>query len=155
MAESIARSSGELPVRPGVPVMAESIARSSGELAAATVPPASPRNAPAGPEVVLAPEQVVLAGPPEASARVSVCPLLGLRDDPSTRYDYPDFANCCHSASERGSRSMAFTPRILAGIGSIRQPQRIGAEHQRSCCLTPSHEQCARYLAVRLVTTDR
>jgi hypothetical protein len=142
----------ELPVSPGVPVMAESIVRSSGEPAVATMALASPWNASAGPEVDLAHEQVILAGPPEASARVSVCPFLGLRDDSSTRYDYPEFANCCHSASERGSRSMAFAPRILAGIVSTRQPQRIGAEHQRSFCLTASHEQCARYLAVRMVT---
>ena len=154
MAGSIARSSGDRPASPGVPVMAESIARSSGKLVGATVALTPPRKAPARPEVGLAPEHAVLAGPPEAT-RVSECPFLGLREDPSTRYDYPDFANCCHSASERGSRSTAFTPRILAGIGSTKQPQRIGAEHQRSCCLTASHQQCARYLAVRPVTADR
>ena len=148
-------AAGELPVRPGVPVMAESIARSSGELAAATVLPASPRNAPAGPEVVLAPEQVVLAGPPEASARVSVCPRLGLRDDPSTRYDYPDPANLCHATSERGATAVASPRRILTGVAGTRRSSPIGLGHQESHCLTAAHEQCARYPAVEVVAANR
>ena len=109
MAESIARTSGRPPVGPRVPVTAARIARSSGKAAGATVALATSKIAAAAPKVaVLAPAHVVFAVQHEASALVSVCPFLGLRNDPSTRYEFPESANRCHSASRRSAGSVAF-----------------------------------------------
>ena len=113
------------------------IARSSGDAAGTTLALASPRNAPPVPEVhVRAPEKVLSAAPSEAPAGVPVCPFLGLRNDPSTRYDFPDPGNSCRAAGAR-------------------RPQPIGVEHQESRCLTAAHELCARHLAVEMVAANR
>jgi len=137
MADSVARSSRELPVSPGVPVMAASAARSSGEVAGTTLALATPRNAPPVSEVhVRAPEKVLSAAPSEAPGGVPVCPFLGLRKDPSTRYDFPDPGNSCRAAGAR-------------------RPQPISVEHQKSRCLTAAHEPCARYVAVEMVAANR
>ena len=118
--------------------------------------PATSKIAPTAQKVaVLAPAQVVLASQPEAFALVSVCPFLGLRDDPSTRYDFPESANRCHAASGRRAGSVAFLPRIAAAISGTRRPQPIGVGHQASCCLTAAHETCARYAAVKVVAANR
>ena len=127
----------ELPVSPGVPVMAASAARSSGEVAGTTLALATPRNAPPVSEVhVRAPEKVLSAAPSEAPGGVPVCPFLGLRKDPSTRYDFPDPGNSCRAAGAR-------------------RPQPISVEHQKSRCLTAAHEPCARYVAVEMVAANR
>ena len=158
MAESIARSAGRPAGGPRVPVpvTAARIARSSGKAAGATVARATSKIAAAAPKVaVLAPAHVVFAVQPEASALVSVCPFLGLRDDPSTRYDFPESANRCHSASRRGGGSVAFFPRTIAAFSGTKRPQPIGLEHQASCCLTTAHETCARYRTVKGVAANR
>jgi hypothetical protein len=78
-------------------------------------------------------------------AKVSVCPFLGLRDDPSTRYDFPESTNRCYAASRRSAGSVAFVTRIVAAFSGTKRPQPIGAKHQATCCLTTAHETCARY----------
>jgi hypothetical protein len=156
MAKAGRQTPGRPAGSPGVPVMAESIARSSGKAAGATVALATSKIATAAPMVaVLAPAHVVFAGRPEASALVSVCPFLGLRDDPSTRYDFPESANRCHAASRRSAGSVAFFPRIVAAFSGTKRPQPIGVEHQATCCLTIAHETCARYPAVKGVAANR
>ena len=156
MAESIARSAGRPAVGSRVPVTAARIARSSGKAAGATVALATSKIAAAAPKVaVLAPAHVVFAVQPEASALASVCPFLGLRDDPSTRYDFPESANRCHAASRRSAGSVAFPPRIVAAFSGTKRPQPIGLEHQTTCCLTTAHKTCARYRAVKGVAANR
>jgi hypothetical protein len=147
---------GELLVSRGVPVMADGIARSSGEAAGTTVTLATPRNASPAPEILVRdPERVLSAAPREAPVGVPVCPFLGFKSDPSTRCDFPDPRNLCHATSERGAMSLAPTRRFVTGIAGARRPQPIGAEHQKSRCLTATHGQCARYPAVELVAANR
>ena len=156
MAKSIARSSGRPAGSPGIPVTAARIARSSGKAAGATVALATSKIALAAPKVaVLAPAHVVFAGRPEASAIVSVCPFLGLRDDPSTRYEFPESANRCHAASTRNAGSVAFFPRIVAAFSGTKRPQPIGVAHQTTYCLTTAHETCTRFRAVKEVAANR
>jgi hypothetical protein len=154
MAEGIAgrRAPGEQPVNRGVPVMAEGLAVSSGEAAGTTVAPATPRNAFPAPEILVrAPEHRLSAAVLGAPTSVPVCPFLGFRDDPSTRYDFPDPANLCHATSGRGTTSLASPRRFVTGVAGTRRPQPIAAQYQKSHCLTGAHEQCARYLAVEVV----
>ena len=149
------QAAGELPVTRGVPVMAEGIARSSDEAAGMTVDPATPRDAPPAPAILVrAPEHAWSAAPPEAPAGVTVCPFLGFRDDPSTRYDFPDPANFCHATSERRAASVASPRRFVASMGGTRRPEPIGVEHQKSRCLTAAHEQCARHPAAKVVAAN-
>jgi hypothetical protein len=116
-----------------VPVMADDTARSTGVAVGTTVIPPAPWNAPKTPEIpVGAPEQLTVAAGPGAPAVAPVCPFLGLRNDPSTRYDFPDPGNSCRPA------------------GSTRS-QPIDLGHQQSRCLTVAHTQCARYRAVEAV----
>jgi hypothetical protein len=155
MAESIARTSAELPAGPGVPVMAEGIARTSGEAGIATVALAAPRIVPPAPEsIARAPERALSAAAPQVLAGVPVCPFLGFRADPSTRYDFPDPANLCHAASRRGTTPVASPLRFVPGNGGHRRPEPIGVGHQGSCCLTAEHVQCARYPAVETVASS-
>jgi hypothetical protein len=110
MAEGIAggHTPGELPVSRGVPVMAEGSPGSSVEDAGTTVAPAPPRNPPPAPEILgRAPEHLLSAAVVAAPPSVPVCPFLGIRDDLSTRYDFPDPANLCHATSGRGTTSLA------------------------------------------------
>jgi hypothetical protein len=147
---------GQLPVSRGVPVMAEGIARSSGAATGTTVAIAPRRNAPSAPEThVPAPGHLLSTALLEAPAGAPVCPFLGWRDDPSTRYDYPDPANLCHATSERGATSVASPRRILTGVAGTRRSSPIGLGHQESHCLTAAHEQCARYPAVEVVAANR
>ncbi len=124
---------GQQTVSGWVPVMADDIARSTGvAVGTAGIPPA-PSNAPTTPEVPGgAPEQLTAAARPEASASAPVCPFLGLRNDPSTRFDFPDPGNSCRPTGTTRS-----------------QPIDLG--HQQSRCLTAAHVQCARYRAVEVV----
>ena len=124
---------GQQTVSGWVPVMADDIARSTGvAVGTAGIPPAT-WNAPKTPEVpVGAPEQPTVAARPEAPAGATVCPFLGLRNDPSTRYDFPDPGNSCRPTGTTRS-----------------QPIDLG--HQQSRCLTAAHVQCARYRAVEVV----
>ena len=116
-----------------VPVMADDIAGSTGVAVGTTVIPPPPWNAPKMPEApVGAPEPLTVAARPEAPAGATVCPFLGLRNDPSTRYDFPDPGNSCRPT------------------GATRS-QPIDLEHQQSRCLTAAHTQCARYRAVEVV----
>jgi hypothetical protein len=156
MAEGIAgrQAPGELSVSRGVPVMAEGSAVSSGEAAGTTVAPATPRNAFPAPEILVrAPEHRLSAAVLGAPTSVPVCPFLGFRDDPSTRYDFPDPANLCHAPSGRASTSLASPRQFVTGSAGHRRPQPIAAQYQKSRCLTAAHEQCARYLAVEVVAT--
>ena len=156
MDESIARSPHRPPTGRRVQVTAPSHVRSSGRAAGSTVAVATSTIAPAAHEVaVLAPPHVIVAGRPSTSVPGSVCPFLGLREDPSTRYDFPESANRCHAASRRSAGSPALLPRIVAAISGTRRPQPIGMEHQTTCCLTAAHETCARYRAVKRAAGDR
>jgi hypothetical protein len=116
--------------------MADGIARSSGETAGTTVAFAHAR----------------FAAPPEAPAGVPICPLLGFKDDPATRYDFPDPRNCCHAVSRRSDTPVAFAQRFVNGVTGAGRSQPIGVEDQEARCLTPAHERCARYLAVEIIT---
>jgi hypothetical protein len=158
MAEGIAggQTPGELLVSRGVPVMAEGSAGSSVEDAGTTVAPATPRNAFPAPEILVrAPEHRLSAAVLGAPTSVPVCPFLGFRDDPSTRYDFPDPANLCHAPSGRASTSLASPRRFVTGSAGHRRPQPIAAQHQKSRCLTAAHQQCARYPAVEVVAANR
>ncbi len=55
----------------------------------------------------------------------SICPYLGLLDDPDTRVIYPAAANCCHRAEPAGS---------------------VTLEHQSMHCLNSHHRTCAVFL---------
>ncbi len=175
MAEGIrgAETPGELPLRRGVPVMAEGIrgAETPGELPfsrgvsviaessggssvdGTTVAIATPRNTPPAREILVgAPERLMSAAAVGAPASVIVCPFLGFRDDPSTRYDFPDPANLCHATAGRGTSSLASPQRLVTRVTGSGGPQLIAAQHQTSRCLTAEHQLCARFPAVEVVT---
>ena len=117
---------------------------------------ATARTALLEPEVVAPdPEPQPVAGPSQAAAGAPVCPYLGFRDDPSTRCDFPDPRNLCHAASGRGAPSFRSPLRFVTGKAGTRRPQPIGAEHQRSSCLSATHEQCSRYATVQVVEARR
>jgi len=142
---------GEQPVSRGVPVMAEGIARSFGAAAGTTVPSATARTALLEPEVLAPdPEPQPAAAPSQATAAAPVCRYLGFRDDPSTRCDFPDPRNLCHATPGPGTRSFASPLRFVTGKAGTRRPQPIGAEHQRSSCLSATHERCSRYPTVQV-----
>jgi hypothetical protein len=116
-----------------VPVMADDIAESTGAAGGAAVIPPAPWSAPKMLEVPDgAPEQPTVAVGPGAPGVATVCPFLGLRSDPSTRYDFPDPGNSCRPAGTTRS-----------------QPIDLG--HQQARCLTVAHVHCARYRAVEVV----
>ncbi len=124
---------GQQTVSGWVPVMADDIAESAGVAGGAAVIPPAPWIPPKMPEVPGgAPERPTVAVGPGAPAVATVCPFLGLRSDPSTRYDFPDPGNSCRPAGTTRS-----------------QPIDLG--HQQSRCLTAAHVQCARYRAVDVV----
>ena len=136
--------------------MAEGSAGSSDEDAGTTVAPATPRNPPPAPEILVrAPEHLLSAAVVGAPPSVPVCPFLGFRDDHSTRYDFPDPANLCHATSGKGTTSLASPRRFVTGVAGTRRPQLIAAQYQKSHCLTAAHEKCARYLAVMVVAANR
>jgi len=124
----------------------------------AATPIASPVSvAPAVPVAaapVASPVPVASPAPRQAVESVSVCPFLGFRDDPSTRYEFPDAANLCHAASERGSAPPASSRRFSIGKASTVRPQPIDLEHQKTRCLSAMHEQCSRYPAVKASGTS-
>ncbi len=84
-----------------------------------------------------------------------ICPLLGFSDDPATRYDFPDPRNCCHAVSRRNDTPVPFARRFINGVTGAGRSQPISVEDQEARCLTPAHEQCARYLAVEIVTAQQ
>ena len=150
------RAPGELPVSPGAPAMADGIARSSGQTAGTTVALVSPGIAPGASEIVVrAPRDRSSAARSGASDGVPICPLLGFRDDPATRYDFPDPRNCCHAVSRRNGTPVPFARRFVNGVTGAGRSQPISVEDQEVRCLTPAHEQCARYLAVEIVTAQQ
>jgi hypothetical protein len=124
---------GQQTVSGWVPVMAADIAEPAGVAGGTAVIPPAPLIPPKMPEVSDgAPERPTVAVGPGAPAVATVCPFLGLRSDPSTRYDFPDPGNSCRPAGTTRS-----------------QPIDLG--HQQSRCLTAEHVQCARYRAVDVV----
>jgi len=144
------------PVASPVPVAATPVA------SPAPVTPAAPAVAPVSvaPPVPMAaapvasPVPVASPAPRQAVESVSVCPFLGFRDDPSTRYEFPDAANLCHAASERGSAPPASSRRFGIGKASTVRSQPIDLEHQKTRCLSAMHEQCSRYPAVKASGTN-
>ena len=144
------------PVASPVPVAATPVA------SPAPVTPAAPAVAPVSvaPPVPMAaapvasPVPVASPAPRQAVESVSVCPFLGFRDDPSTRYEFPDAANLCHAASERGSAPPASSRRFGIGKASTVRAQPIDLEHQKTRCLSAMHEQCSRYPAVKASGTS-
>jgi len=143
MAAGVAPSTGDQPVGPGIPVMAAGVAPAI----PGSAPPASETPPPTTGSVVSAASSLALAG-------AAICPFLGFRDDPSTRYDFPDPANLCHATAERGISSVSSRRPSVIGLPGTRKPQPIGVEHQESRCLTAEHEQCARYPAREAVTAN-
>jgi hypothetical protein len=128
------------PVRELVPVMAEGAAVSSDGAAMTTALLAAPwTNAPTPNAVVGDPEPVLTAAQHEVPAGVAVCPVLGFRNDPSTRCDFPDPRNLCHAAPERGATSFASPRRFIPGRAGSMRSEEIGASHQKSVCLTTAH----------------
>jgi len=149
-------SPGELPVSPGVAGMAAGIAQSSGETAATTTALAPRGIAPGAPEILArAPLARSSTAPSGVSDGVPICPLLGFRDDPATRYDFADPRNCCHAVAGRDDRPVAFARRFVNGVTGTGRSQPIDVEHQAARCLTAAHAQCARYLAVETVTPQQ
>jgi len=144
------------PVASPVPVAATPVA------SPAPVTPAAPAVAPVSvaPPVPMAaapvasPVPVASPAPRQAVESVSVCSFLGFRDDPSTRYEFPDAANLCHAASERGSAPPASSRRFGIGKASTVRSQPIDLEHQKTRCLSAMHEQCSRYPAVKASGTS-
>ena len=127
------QAAGQQTVSGWVPVMADDIAGPTGVAVGTMVIPPAPWNAPETPEVPGgALEQLTGAAGTQASASAPVCPFLGLRNDPSTRFDFPDPGNSCRPTGTTRS-----------------QPIDLG--HQQSHCLTAAHAQCARYRAVEVV----
>jgi hypothetical protein len=156
MADGIARSPGGLQGNRGVPVMAPGLARSPGESARATAAVAVASNpTPAHEILVRASLHDASSSLLEAPEGVPVCPFIGWRDDPSTRYDFPDPANLCHATSQQGTMAAASARRIPTGGGDHRRPQPIDPEHQKSRCLTAAHGMCARYPGVEVVAATR
>jgi hypothetical protein len=117
--------------------------------AAASVTLAAPRVSPPGPEIPVRPREGPMSGAPSAaSAGVPICPFLGFKDDPATRYDFPDPRNCCHAASGQGGVAVPSRRQIVARWAVAKGSQLIDVEHQEARCLTAAHGQCARYPAV-------
>ena len=107
-----------------------------------------------------APERPAAAAQPTAPEALralpdglTICPFLGLRQDPSTRYDFPDPRSFCHSPAGHETGSMAPLRRFVAGVTGANQAAPISMEHQRSSCLTAMHVQCARFPADRTAAT--
>jgi hypothetical protein len=147
---------GELRVSSGVPGMADGIARSSGEIMATSAAPAPQWVSPQASErLVRTAEHARSAVPPLAPPGVLVCPLLGFSFDPATRYDFPDPRNCCHAVPGRDDMPVAFARRFVNGVTGAGRAQPISVEDQEARCLTRAHEQCARYLAVEIVTAQQ
>ena len=139
-----------------IPVMAADFARSRGEATRTALTLAAPwAYFPVPDLLVRDPEHRWTADPDEEPAGVSVCPFLGFRDDPSTRCDYPSARNVCHATWERGAATLTSPRRVVSGNAGGERSRPIGAEHQRSLCLTAAHEQCARYPAGRVVAANR
>ncbi|MCU0478264.1 MAG: hypothetical protein MUE92_05920 [Chloroflexi bacterium] len=155
MAVGAARSSSEVPVGPGVPVMARGAARSSSDVVEAVVVPVTPgSDRPASETPRPTAESVVPALSPSVPVSPAICPFLGFRDDPSTRYDFPDPRNLCHASAERGTSSVSSRRPSVIKLAGTRKPQPIGVEHQESRCLTAAHEQCARYPAREAIAAN-
>ncbi len=115
-------------------------------MVAATPPKSAPSRARRKPASAPGPEPMVAATP--APADMGVCPFLGWKDDPSTRFDFPDAANRCHATPQRVAQSLN-APRLIAGSAAGGGRSRtIDTEHQRTHCLAASHRLCARYPAV-------
>lgn len=131
----------------------------------------SPAASPAGVAVAAAPAVAVASvttlerssAPQDAPASTSetepdaagaatvpeVCPFLGLRDDPSTRLDFPDSRNACHAASglrSGGEHRRPGTARLRSGKARAIEP-----DHQATHCLAATHLVCPRYPAVATV----
>ena len=127
-----ARSTMVAGVATGPAVLAEVPLATSASLAAAVASPA----AVATPAAVAVP-QTSRSAPP-------VCPFLGLKGDPATRFDYPDQRNLCHAATAGGAKALPVLQRLKPlTTGAKAVP--IDPAHQASLCLTADHEQCARY----------
>ena len=140
----------------GVPVMAGATTRSSGGVVRTSLSPASPRTSHPVPVLIArGPGPVSTAAPRGTPAAVPACPFLGFRDDPSTRCDFPDPRNLCHSGSGRGATSFASPRRLLSGKAGTVRPREIGAAHQVSHCLTAAHDGCSRYPAVEAIAASR
>lgn len=147
---------GGLPVSPGVAGLAAGISQSSAETSATTMALVPREIAPrAAEDLARAPLAPSSTAPRGISDGVPICPLLGFRDDPATRYDFADPRNCCHAVAGRGDRPVAFARRLVNGVTGASRSQPIEVEHQAARCLTAAHAQCARYPAVETVTPQQ
>jgi hypothetical protein len=160
------RSAGDVPVRGGLPVIADGRARSpEGPSVDRRVPALSrdldsSRREPSRTTVAVAApgasHALVSATHSEApSASAPVCPFIGWRDDPSTRYDFPDPANLCHATAGRATAAATPRGRVPAGSSGHERPQPIDPGYQVSSCLTALHVACARYPSGEVVAAHR
>ncbi len=108
----------------------------------AGVPVAAGASGPAGAEWAS-------AGGPRAG--LSICPFLGMEEDPSTWYDFADPRNLCHAVPSGGSTPLGFLRRRLTGRSGAGRNQVITAAQQRTRCLTAAHRDCARYMVAMSV----
>ncbi len=158
MAEGVAAGRTALAQPPApLPVHADGVGHISGEAAVMASARAAVGSARPQPDVRSpAPDNAELAALPMAPASAATCPFLGLRDDPSTQYDFPDPGNFCHAATGRGAQAAApATRRMFVGMAGVRRPQPIGLDHQNARCLTATHQQCPLYPAVDTVEANR
>ncbi len=106
-----------------------------------------------GPTATRPTTDVGFVEPPEPDVRrpdgLTVCPYLGTRDDPATRFDFPYAGNMCHAGVAAKSGS-AFGGRLLQGFQRMTHqgPQPIAIDQQAALCLTADHVQCPRYVQV-------
>jgi hypothetical protein len=121
----------------------------SREPAAAPGMLAAPGVSPPGSDMpALPPEGQMPGAPSAASVAGAICPFLGFRDDPATRYDFPDPRNCCHATSGQSGVPVLSRRQIVTRWAVAKGSQAIDVEHQEACCLTAAHRHCARYPAM-------
>lgn len=99
-------------------------------------------------------------GPPHPDVRLAdgltVCPYLGTRDDPATRFDFPYAGNACHAGVATNS-GPARAGRLLQTFQRMTHqgPQPIALDHQATICLAAAHVQCPRFLQVTPTPTTQ
>jgi hypothetical protein len=143
-------------VRRTAPVKARDVTRSASQAGGKAVTLAASGKAGPAPEApVRDPDPVSPDAPRRVTTDVSICPLLGFRDDPSTRCSFPDTRNRCHATSKRGATLFAVRRRLIPGKTPTTRSRPIDPEHQRSSCLSATYEKCARYPAAQAVAANR
>ncbi len=84
------------------------------------------------------------ADQPAATDGLTVCPFLGLPQDPTTWFDFPAPGNVCHASSSQQASLVRSIGRLVSGN---RPRQSISLAHQGAACLAAAHVDCPRYAA--------